>query len=311
MHAMRKATRYAMSAALALTLGMLPLAGCGGGAEEPSSEAAAETAPEEKKAAEDTPAADEKEAGPVWIMSKQTSTYGTGEDTASIYVAYERDEHGNAISIKQGEVPAEGQESDDVIEYVEKYDLDEDGYVIATHVDGDDEEVTEEYELKKDDRGNLIERTASDGGAVMKQTFGEGNKLLTREVSYTYGVFDAENNPVESSYKATITYGDDGYAESVSIEDGVLRVVGEYEYERDAEGAVSKTIYREWVLDDEGNKDESTVREVTSTIERDENGNVKRTTTDEAGEKTIAEYEWVKIENPSVSARAEAALPVF
>ena len=311
------------AAVLAVMLGVLPLAGCNAGgagnagettsAETTDEAAGSEAATDEATGDEAAAAADEKAAGPVWVIAKQVSSFGEGESAYKMQVAYERDEQGNILTLTQSEVPAEGEEPDSTLAYTEAYELDEDGYVTASFA-ADDEtgDLREEYTLKKDDEGNLLERASADGdtGTTQKQTFGKDHKLLTREVSYSYVDSDAEGNEVECPYKATITYGEDGYIEKVDIVDGDVKILGEYEYEKNADGAVTKAVYREWQLDDGGSKIEDTLHEVNDAVEYDKNGNVARVTTKDGDQTSTNEYEWVKVDEPSLAARAEAAQPI-
>ena len=293
--------------ATALTLS-LALAGCSG-KEEPASEPAQEEAAQEEQAAEPEEEAEaevaeeEPQTGSVWVANKRTShsEWSNGDETTtsdSVYI-YELDEHGNFLRLMDDNGIA-------MTEYV----CDENGF--ATKIiykgaeneegEGEDIEYTITYEF--DEEGRPTHREMSDGSTK----------------DYTY---DAKGHLVkEESNTVAFTVDDNGEKEEGS--EFTAHSVTEY----DENGFITKTVYDysngmdgseetyTYELGDNGLPKSGTITRVNGdstdeeslVYEYDENGNITHLERTSEFSKSISDYEYVEIADPSICTRISAAL---
>lgn len=282
--------KLTLSSSLAVTLALVPLAGCAS-----SGDATQDAAP----AAEDTTEAEETaEVTPVWVASSYKMTQVDLEGNESTYGStYELDEAGNMLS----EVDSyEGADSSETHAYT--YTYDEDGWLTKVQMDED----TWEYELEKDDQGRVVVEKSEN--FTVENTYNEQgfvSETLTTSVAYTV---DEDGDKVEGSEQTMtvkVTYDENGFplTRTRTYEGGKAET--EYTYENGDDGLPVSCTTTTKNYDADGNEMEDSESTTKTTFEYDEHGNiVKRVIENDFGTSTY-EYTYVEIKNPSQAVRIQ------
>ncbi len=281
-----------------LILGVLGLVGCS--QSKAGNQSVAQEAPvSDSKASDST-----TDEGPVWVLVKETTTYKEDEFETSYVVTYELDEHGNTMSATHDSGGGEP--------YVTTYEFDEDGFV-TKYTETGYETATVTNTLKKDDQGREVKCT-SDDGSTIETTYGANGHVKSRVFCTPTKAEDEEGNMVDSgTYTTTVNYGEDGFVTdgvTTSTDHGSASFGYAYTktYERDADGKATGMTTTTFQIDENGNPVDETATTTTSKLEYDENGNLVRVTGEGTGHDAITEYEYVKVEDPSLYVRLESHL---
>ena len=289
MFKLKTMTKWALSAGLAASLVLVPLAGCAS-----SDGAAPEPAPaqEEADATEQEDTAATPEEASVWVASSYKLSQTDSDGKVTEYSStYELDEAGNLVK----ETDSEGSEV--------TYTLDEDGW--ATKIESG--ELTWTYELEKDDQGRLtVEK-----GEQSSIAYTYNDQGFVTETTATSAIFsvDEEGNRIEGSddmATTKTTYDENGFPllRAHVFSDGRLETSYAYEYGDD--GLPTSVTIDNRNFDADGNEYEDTATTATASFEYDEHGNlVKEVLEDEYGTSTY-EYGYVEVANPSIAARIQS-----
>ena len=237
--------------------------------------------------------------GPVWVLSKETTTYAADDFESSYSTTYELDEHGNTLKATQ--------ESDEEDPYVTTYEFDEDGFVTKYTTSGYDA-TTVTNTLEKDDQGREIMCT-SDDGSTIETVYDAGGYIKRRVFKGTSKTMDEEGNWVDAgTYTTTLTFDADGFVTASDHGSEAYGYSYTKTYERDANGNVTSATTKTIQNDENGNPDESTATTITSKLEFDENGNLVRVVEEGEGYTNTTVYEYVKVEDPALYVRLESHL---
>ena len=280
---------------LAAMLGIVPLVGCNKGEQAPADATATEQTTEPAAQADPT-------EQPIWVISKQTSTYTSGEDSSTVTITYERDEQGNytTMTTDAGEAGIT----------VETRELDADGFATAVHTKLGEEVNDVTYQLTKDDQGRLTKREGSDG-SIMEYTYDAEGHVTNITFSLPAIHTDENGNKDEFNYQLQQEYDTSGLLLKSSVQSVGNNQVTEKTYERDDQGRPVTATTRMWTVDENDEPQGDFVDETSVSVEYDDNGNVARVTQKGEAFTNVIEYEYVQVAQPSLGAQLEAYFSIL
>lgn len=286
MYKLKTMTKWALSAGLAATLALVPLAGC---ASSDGSTPGPGLAQDKTDAAAQEDATSVPEEASVWVASTYKMSQLDADGVESEYSStYELDEAGNLLRTTD----TEDMEVD--------YTFDEDGWVTKVEI-GDESWA---YELEKDEQGRVIVERSD--GLTTAYSYNDQGFVSERLDTSTSFVVDEDGNTVEGSEEdatTKTTYDENGFPlvrSRVTVDDKTEMT---YEYEYGDDGLPKSATMTTRSYDADGNEYEDAASTTTASFEYDEHGNmVKEVLEDEYGTTTY-EYGYVEVENPSMAVR--------
>lgn len=293
---------WTLALALGLAVGTLALTACtGGDGSATGSEQATEPAVAEEETTQDAAAeADEQPAddGSVWVVTKEVGSYEVADSSSQVEIAYELDEHGNAVKLTQTQ--GAGFEP-----YVATSTFDEDGYITKT-TDSLGESSALTYALEKDDQGRLTKSTGSDG-TIEEITYDDAGNIAKRVITGNAMGEDPDGNwTVIGTYSSTTVYDENGHVSSVLNENGETCQLVKKTFTYDDAGRITSVKNEYLSGTDPDNLEPDAAPSVEGKVEYDDNGNIVRITEEGEAYTYVTTYEYTKVESPSLAVRLNA-----
>ena len=301
MTASSNASRRIAAGMLALSLVLYPLSACGKKAPEGPAAVTEAEGPTEGEAEIDEEATSPDAEAPsyqartledaAWVLTKSTYREESDGNSLEEVVSYTLDEHGNVTEQVGKSVDGTGNEST----WTYTYQFNEQGNPSQlTSVANGEEQGTASYTYELDDEGRVITRIEGDSG-YEQFVYGEDGNIVERTYIMSY-----DGSPDSYDIKMVSTYDKQGFVTSFEVDDNVEPYTNEYVYDYGPNGLpISCGILRDG--------------EPSGTInfEYDENGNITHTTSTTSQGTTTCDYEWTKVEEPTLMVKAENALRII
>ena len=195
------------------------------------------------------------------------------------------------------------------------YDYDECGDVLKKTVEGEGYEDITSYSYDKygwETGFTLVLESGNSTDYTVKNTLDDANRLVstTNYEGTTEYSYDANGNVAcytlkngddkdDVSSQVVVIFNEDGTPQSVK---SGTEAIQEFSYEYDEQGRASKSICTQYMLDGSGNKLDAGATAITINYVYDENGNVSRKEVETDYGTVVYEYEYMRVDRPSLGA---------
>ena len=299
MTASSNARRRIAASMLVLSLVLCPLSACGKKAPEGPAVATEATGPTEGAADIDEEATSpDAEASSqartteeaAWVLTKSTYREEAEGYSYEETVAYTLDEHGNVTEQVGKSTDASGNEN----AWTYAYQLNEQGNPSMLTSVGGEEEQSLAYTYELDDAGRVITRIENDS-TYEQFVYDDNGNIVQRTYLISY-----DGTPDSYDVKMVSTYDAQGFVTTFEVDDNVDPYTNQYVYDYGPNGLPSSCgILRDG--------------EPAGTIEftYDDNGNITHCVSTTSQGTTTCDYEWTKVEEPTLMVKAENALRII